>query len=69
MLGDVNFKSQEREEKRFRHTVSENKLRNTSNIHRNRPKEIIIATQAHKTLWRDGALEPAEYEDGGCVGD
>lgn len=38
-------------------TVPENKLRNTSNIHRNRTKEIIISTQAHETLWCDGALE------------
>jgi hypothetical protein len=68
MLGDVNFKLQEREERRFRHTVSEHKLRNTSNVHRNRPKEVIISTQADETLWRDGALEAAEYEDGGGVG-
>jgi hypothetical protein len=50
-------------------TISKDKLSNTSNIHRNATKEIVIPTQSNKTGWCDGALETTQNENGGRVRD
>lgn len=48
-------------------TVSEDKLSNTSNVHGNAAKKVVVATQSNQTLGSHGTLEAAENEDSGCV--
>jgi hypothetical protein len=48
-------------------TVTKDKFGYSSDIHRNRPKEVVVAAQSNETLGRNGTLEPTQDEDGGSV--
>jgi hypothetical protein len=50
-------------------TVTKDELSDTSNVHSNRAKEILVATQANKALWRDSTLEATQDEDGRSIWD
>ena len=49
------------------HTVSQDELGNSSEVHGNATEEVVVTTQTDQTCRSDGTLEAAEDEDSGCV--
>jgi hypothetical protein len=50
-------------------TVTENELGNTSNVHSDATKEVVVAAQSRQTCRSNSTLEAAENENRGGVWD
>lgn len=59
----------DREQRRESITVSEDEFADTSNVHGDGAKEVVVTIETDKTGWWDGSLKAAEDKDCGRVRD